>query len=315
MDEDVRQCFIGMIFVFTLGALHIFDRLDEVYMEGLTRDKELSSLKQRNEDLEVKVEISKIELSSLKTAMEKLTEVETLKVELSSLKTTTEELTEEIKRMKNTPPGPINVFLKSCLDILNNHPGAKGKDGVYQIYVNYQLKSVYCDMSTDGGGWTVIQRRKDGSTDFYRTWDDYKHGFGDPSEEYWIGNDAIHDLTKTTQQELRIDLQTSDDKFYCLYSRFEVGNEISKYKLTVEGYSGTTCDSLKDYNGMKFSTYDQDNDEDDKFNIAELWKGAWWFRKFPYTNLNGKYAGKIRWRYWSFSESLKGTKMMIRFKG
>lgn len=28
------------------------------------------------------------------------------------------------------------------------------------------------------GGWTVIQRRSDGLTDFKRTWADYADGFG-----------------------------------------------------------------------------------------------------------------------------------------
>jgi hypothetical protein len=60
------------------------------------------------------------------------------------------------------------------------------------------------------------------------------------------GNDAIHHLTSATSQELRIDLQSfNGDRAYALYSTFEVGNEMSKYLLSVEDYSGTAGKSLK----------------------------------------------------------------------
>lgn len=52
-------------------------------------------------------------------------------------------------------------------------------------------------MKTDGGGWTVFQRRIDNSEDFSRSWDDYKNGFGKVGarSNLWLGNENLHRLT------------------------------------------------------------------------------------------------------------------------
>lgn len=95
---------------------------------------------------------------------------------------------------------------------------------------------VYCDQETAGGGWTVIQRRKDGSVDFYRGWQDYKNGFGELTGEFWLGLDNIHQLTRYGKQNyLRVDLE---NVLFAEYSNFAVDNETNKYKLTVGGYNG-----------------------------------------------------------------------------
>ena len=160
--------------------------------------------------------------------------------------------------------------------------------GEYLINLGRGLIKVYCDMSVDGGGWTVFQRRKDGSVDFYRKWNDYENGFGDVSGEFWLGNKWIHRLTSLGTTELRIDFENGK---YAKYSSFAVGDAASKYTLTVSGYSGTFLDGywLTYHNNMEFSTFDQDNDIDGR-NCAFHFKGAWWYKNCHYSNLNGMFG-------------------------
>ena len=104
---------------------------------------------------------------------------------------------------------------------------------------------VLCDMTTDGGGWTVFQRRMDGSVDFYRDWKPYKEGFGSLSGEFWLGNDNLHRLTNANDVMLRVDLEDFEASItFAEYNTFKVAHEADNYRLTIEEYNGTAGDSF-----------------------------------------------------------------------
>ncbi|XP_028391563.1 fibrinogen C domain-containing protein 1-B-like [Dendronephthya gigantea] len=194
-------------------------------------------------------------------------------------------------------------------------------DGVYTIDPDGQGSfQVRCDMRTDGGGWTVFQRRQDGSQNFYLGWSDYKAGFGDLNGEFWLGLDKIHRLSKSGENVLRVDLMDFNGaEGYAKYGTFSVADESDKYRLNIGNFSGDAGDSLAYHNQMQFTTKDSDNDFWTGVNCATSHKGAWWYKACRQSNLNGQYLGAgrssrtgINWIHWKSSHSLKKVEMKIR---
>ena len=118
------------------------------------------------------------------------------------------------------------------------YKSGKRTSGVYKINPDgFGAFDVYCDQTTAGGGWTVFQKRLDGSVNFYRGWTDNKNGFSNLNGEFWLGLDKIHRLTKTTSR-LRVDLEdTRGNAAYAEYDRFVVTSERTKYRLSLGTYS------------------------------------------------------------------------------
>ncbi|CAH1238070.1 FCN1 [Branchiostoma lanceolatum] len=209
------------------------------------------------------------------------------------------------------------------------------RSGVYQIYpagIRDSLE-VYCDMETDGGGWTVIQRRLDGSVPFNRGWAEYKAGFGEARSEYWLGNDNIHHLTSSQgDYGLRIDLTNWEgESRYAKYENFKIADESENYRLSQSRYEGNAGDTmtiglLYGNDRQQFSTIDRDNDANRIKNCAQdFGQGGWWYGSCSHTDLNGEYLGNCgfycaygkgvywsKWKGWEYS--LKETAMKVRPK-
>uniref|UniRef100_A0A7M4F650 Tenascin n=1 Tax=Crocodylus porosus TaxID=8502 RepID=A0A7M4F650_CROPO len=216
-----------------------------------------------------------------------------------------------------TTSGLLYPFPKDCAQALLNGETASG---LYTIYLNgekSQPLEVYCDMGSDGGGWIVFLRRHNGKEDFYRNWRTYTAGFGDPKDEFWMGLENLHKITSQGQYELRVDLRDKGETAFAIYDKFSVGDSKTRYRLKVDGYTGTAGDSMSYHNGRAFSTYDKDNDSAIT-NCALSYKGAFWYKNCHRVNLMGRYGDNshsqgVNWFHWKGHEySIEFAEMKLR---
>eukprot|EP00063_Salmo_salar_P089605 XP_014064440.1 PREDICTED: fibrinogen gamma chain-like [Salmo salar] len=198
---------------------------------------------------------------------------------------------------------------KDCQDIANKGAKTSGLYYVKPLMAKEQFL-VYCEIDSFGRGFTVLQRRRDGSVDFNKDWVQYKEGFGylspDDTTEFWLGNEKMHLLSTQSSIPYVLRIELTDwvgNKKYADYAMFKVGAEVDMYRLTYAYYYGGDAGDAFDgfdfgedpsdkfytsHNGMQFSTSDKDND---KFqgNCAMQDGSGWWMNRCHAAHLNGKY--------------------------
>lgn len=173
-------------------------------------------------------------------------------------------------------PGLAVPVGASCRDVPSR------VSGIYRIDPDHPFNepmTVLCDQQYEGGGWTVIQRRFDGSVNFFRDWQDYKRGFGTLHGEFWLGLEQIYRLTNVAPHELAVVMEDFDGvSVAARYQKFRIGAETLNYGVMELG-SCNPCgagDSMRIHLNESFSTYDRDRSKA-AFNCAAVFKGGWWF--------------------------------------
>ncbi|KRY87170.1 O-phosphoseryl-tRNA(Sec) selenium transferase, partial [Trichinella pseudospiralis] len=125
-------------------------------------------------------------------------------------------------------------------------------------------KLVRCDLETDGGGWTVIQRRENPLVDFNGNWAEYRDGFGDEND-FWIGNEYLHQISNYRLRngglKLCVELLDDENEIHIdCWTHFYVASEYERYLLLLGIYKGSSkFDNFMSSRGRVFATYDNDN--------------------------------------------------------
>ncbi|XP_038571447.1 angiopoietin-related protein 4-like [Micropterus salmoides] len=164
--------------------------------------------------------------------------------------------------------------------------------GIYTIQPEgSQPFNVLCEMTSEGG-WTVIQKRHDGSQNFNQLWESYKEGFGSLNGEFWLGLENIHTLAKQGQYILQVELSDWAGHQPVARYGFQLEGEEKLFTLHLQhGPSSGAQEKIMMTGGpgLPFSTADRDNDLAADVNCAELLSGGWWFSSCGESNLNGRY--------------------------
>lgn len=190
-----------------------------------------------------------------------------------------------------------------CVEARRNH--LKGEtNGLFKIRPgggnSTRVVEVYCQQDGLMGGWLLAQQRESGELSFNRTWAEYRKGFGSVDAkgrgEFWLGNQNLHLLTTDSETMLKVELEDWEGGVATAEYTVRVESEEQGYRLRVSGYTGDAGDALlpprsgaaPSHHGMKFSTYDRDQDGWEE-NCAQAYGGGWWYDACQSANLNGIY--------------------------
>ncbi|KAM4545483.1 angiopoietin-related protein 5 [Odontesthes bonariensis] len=278
---------------------------------------------------------------------EQQTALDVLSAQVAELMTKVQTLSSEVQRSNAEMYSmkPVQSHGRDCSDIKDSLLSVVPKipSGIYIVHPENTDSSfeVFCEMDYMGGGWTVMQRRTDGLTDFKRPWADYADGFGHLAGEHWLGLKKVFHIVnqKETRFQLHVALVSKDDvTSYASYDDFRLDNDMQSFRIHLGRYAGSAGDAFRGYDQEQnqdtapFSASDVDNDGCNPFcamanssvescSIQHNHTG-WWFNQCGLANLNcspedGEKNQRTcilwdTWRHNGVPHTIKSVTMKIR---
>ncbi len=200
-------------------------------------------------------------------------------------------------------------ILRSCTQIkeLTTDVRPPLEDGIYTIDPDgddgvQEPFRVYCDLTTDGGGWTLVWSNLRGGThkpvtnlgwEMAISTEPRFNGTLGPDLEafnYYLGLEHWERLGDEIRYDWANDYGSPIDQRF--YADYDLDAEGGEYNLQLTNYRekiGNTTAGLWSYhNGSPFSTYDHDNDAVDGGNCATFYTNTpWWYRSCWSGSING----------------------------
>jgi len=255
----------------------------EMAHQNQQKDANLAFLKEELGFLKQQVSMYKERESKNGEILKMAENIAAIKNQLSNVETNIKQFKDQCDQKTTTERTTEITTEKTTEKVIVKEPNSCISSGsssnVQKIKVpGMEAFSVPCNGQIAGPGWTVIQQRLNGKTSFYRSWGAYRMGFGEFDQEFFIGLEKLHHMLDSQPHELYIWMEHMNKQIrYARYDNFMVGDENSQYQLVSLGkFSGNSKDALRKNVGMKFTTYDRDNDKYDRGNCAQTFNDAWW---------------------------------------
>ncbi|XP_017956844.1 angiopoietin-related protein 7 isoform X2 [Drosophila navojoa] len=293
----------GIIKVKEKQIEELTNKIKQQYELAIKSDELISSLRATIEDSEAKV----------KERDQKITQLETeLATKAERIRTTQNLLKFDAALMLcKQNDRLVSGTIKELQEILSGENRSEIK--VVSLPRIGPIKVAVENVAT-GPCWMIIQRRGYKMVDFNQGWFSFVEGFGNLDEDYWIGLDKIHAMTKSHMHELYIHLVFANNETrYAYYDNFAISGKSDDYKLRSLGnYVGNAGDGLRTHEHHIFRTIRYDTKTTVEYN-------RWWQHEYPNCNLNGTFSEKTEFGVWwcrcngtyKFVESVQ---MLIRRK-